>query len=89
MKFFLKHTRFIVLLAALGVVYISNAHHAERKLRVINKLQKEVADAKAKYQKVKSEINYESTESQMARALNKKGLKRNTTAPVLLNSKGS
>jgi len=89
MKLILRHTGFIVLLTALGVVYIFNTHSAEGKLRDIATLKKEVADSKSKYQEVKSDINYKSTESQLAKELEKSGFKKLEKTPMVLEAKKS
>lgn len=69
----------------LGLVYIANAHRGERKLRKISKLKKEVEDAKANFQDVKSENTYNTTESQLIKKLETQGLKINTDSPILIN----
>lgn len=89
MKPILKHTGFIILLTLLGVVYIFNTHRAEGKLRDIAKLKREVADSKSKYQEVKSDINYKSTESQLAKRLEKSGLKKLEKTPMVIKTKQS
>ncbi len=86
MKIILKNTGFIILLTLLSVVYIFNTHTAERKLRSISALGKEVEDAKSQYQEVKSDINFQCTESQLAKLLERDGLKKNDKAPVLIDS---
>ena len=75
---------FILLLTLLGLLYIANANRGERKLRKINKLRKEVNDAKANYQEVKSETTYNTTESQLIKKLEPQGLKMNTETPILI-----
>jgi len=84
MNLILKHTGFILLLSLLGIVYIHNTHRAEGKLRKIAKLKKEVSDAKSRFQEVKSDINFKSTESQLAKQLEESGLKKNDEAPILI-----
>ena len=81
-----KHLGFIVLLTLLGVIYIANSHHGERKQRKINELKKEVEDAKSAYQSVKSDMLYKSTESQLAKRLEDKGLKKNDDVLMLIDS---
>ena len=76
---------FIFLMLLLGIIYIANAHQAERKLRKINNLKKSVQDAKFLYQEVKSEITFKSTESQLADQLKSQGLNINSEAIVVLN----
>lgn len=77
---------FILLLTVLALVYISNAHKGERKLRKISKLKKEVDDAKAMYQAVKSENTYNTTESELIKKLEAQGLKINSESPILIDN---
>ena len=80
-----KNIGFILFVTLLGLVYIANAHRGERKLRRISKLKKEVNDAKAMYQSVKSENTYNTTESELIKKLQAQGLKINTEAPILID----
>ncbi len=73
-----------MLVTMLSVLYIYNTHVAERKLRNINKMQDRVEDVKARYQSVKSDINFKCTESQLAKVLTEKGLQKNQQAPKLI-----
>jgi len=68
------------------VVYIANAHQAERKMRKIELLKKSVADAKSQCQLVKSDVTYKSTESQLAKKLKSQGLKKNDQPPIVISS---
>ena len=79
-----KNLSFVFFLSALGLVYIFNAHKAEKKLREIQVLKQEVSDSKNHYNKIKSEIMYESTESQLAKELIEKDLKSNDDVPVVI-----
>ncbi len=79
-----KHIGFIFLVMVLGVVYISNAHKAERKLRKINELQKSVEDAKSLYQEVKSQNTYGGTESQLVEKLKSQGFTVNSQSLIVL-----
>ena len=81
-----KHIGFILLLSLLAIIYIANTHRAERKLRKINKLQKSVDDAKSRYQKVKSDNTYNSTESQLADKLVDDGMRINSQSSIVINS---
>ncbi len=84
MKIVLRNIGFILLLAFLSLVYIYNSNKAQGKLIQAAKLEKAVEDAKSKYQDVKSDINYRCTETQLAKILEKDGLKKNDKAPVLI-----
>ncbi|HRD06556.1 MAG: FtsL-like putative cell division protein [Saprospiraceae bacterium] len=63
---------FVCYLAFLGIVYIYNAHTAERSLRKIDRLKKEVMDDKWQYMNLKQELMYGSTQSQLAKNLEQK-----------------
>lgn len=85
---YLNNVPFLCFIALLGVIYISNAHSVEKKLRKIEVLKKEVKEEKWKYMEVKTDIIHESTESQLAKKLNDKEIKINDEAPVKLNGEG-
>lgn len=89
MKIVLRNIGFILLIAMLSLIYIFNRNKAERKLRKIVLLEKGVEDAKSMYQEVKSDINYKCTETQLAKLLEKEGLRKNEKAPVLIESEES
>lgn len=86
MKVVSKYIGFILIMSLLGVIYIANAHQAERKMRKIERLKKSVADAKSQCQVVKSDMTYKSTESQLAKRLKSQGLKKNSQPPIVINS---
>ena len=86
MKNISKNIGFIFLLTGLGIVYISNAHKAERKLRKIDKLQKAVEDAKMQCQEVKSDITFRCTESQLAYRLQSQGLHSISQSPIVIEN---
>jgi len=85
---YLNNVPFLCFIALLGVIYISNAHSVEKKLRKIEVLKKEVKEEKWKFMEVKTDIIHESTESQLAKKLNDKEIKINDEAPVKLNGDG-
>ncbi len=85
---YLNNVPFLCFIALLGVIYISNAHSVEKKLRKIELLKKEVKEEKWKYMEVQTKIIHESTESQLAKKLNDKEIKINDEAPVKLNGAG-
>lgn len=63
---------FVCYLAFLGIVYIYNAHTAERSLREINQLKREVNDYKLQYMNLKQELMFGSTQSQLVKNLKEK-----------------
>lgn len=52
----LKNLPFVLFLAFLTIIYISNTHLAEKQIREIQSLQKEVKELKRHYNSLKSEI---------------------------------
>ncbi len=85
---YLNNVPLLCFVAFLGVVYISNAHTVEKKLRKIEVLKKEVKEEKWKYMEVQTEIIHSSTESQLAKKLNDKEIKINDETPVKLKGAG-
>ena len=65
---------YLCFVGLLAVLYISNAHTAEHNLRKIEVLKKEVKDAESKYISVKKKIMYGSTQSQIEKDVQDKGL---------------
>jgi len=84
MKIVLRNLGFILLLALLSLIYIYNSNRAEGKLRQVAKLNKSVEDAKSQYQDVKSDINFKCTETQLAKILERNGLKKNLLRVYLI-----
>lgn len=83
-SFLLRNATFVCFLALLGLVYIFNAHHSEKKIRHINKLKLEVRDAHDKYMKIKKDVMLESTASELEKALERKGLKNQKRIPTVI-----
>lgn len=79
-----RNLGFVAFVSLMGVVYIFNQHKAEGKMRQIQVLKREVSDAKHQYHKIKNEIMYQSTESQLAKDLKKENLKSNDDVPVVI-----
>jgi hypothetical protein len=57
--------KFLLFMGGLGLVYIANAHFAEKRVRRIQSLQKEIKELKWEYTSVKSETMYKSMQSQL------------------------
>ncbi|MGX5820489.1 FtsL-like putative cell division protein [Chitinophaga lutea] len=72
---------FILFLAVVALVYIANAHLAEKKVRRINKLSKEIKELKWEYLSVRSELMFRSKLSEVSKAVEPLGLKELSTPP--------
>jgi hypothetical protein len=71
---FLDHLPFILFLAGIGLVYISNGFLAEQNIRKYNRLNNELKELRSEYITIKSELMYKSKQSELAKIINEKGL---------------
>lgn len=79
---------FILFLTFLLVVYIGNRYHAERLVRQIDRMEREVKELRAEAISVASEYNRLNKPSEVFRLINEKGLglEESMEPPVILNS---
>ena len=56
---------YLMFIGFLGVVYIANAHFAEKNVRDIQRVEKEIKEMKWEYISIKSETMYKSMQSQL------------------------
>ncbi|MGE5356082.1 MAG: FtsL-like putative cell division protein [Deltaproteobacteria bacterium] len=82
----IKNLSFIVFVAFLGVIYITNVHLAERKMIKIEKMEKDVEALRYKYMDVKQSLLYTSAPSIIEKRVVDKGLKQTTRAPQVLKN---
>lgn len=80
-----KQVPFFLFLSALAVVYIFNGHHADKTIRKINRISKEVKELKYEYTAVKSKLLYQSKQGELIKAVEPLGLKELLQTPVTLN----
>ncbi len=78
---------FICFVCVLLLVYIANAHQAEKKVRQIQALKKEIRELNYQYRGVKNQIMYGSTPSQVADKVKKMDLKVSEELPKKINIK--
>ncbi len=79
-----KQIPFFLFLAALAVIYIYNGHYADKTIRNISRTAKEVKELQWEYKTVKSEVMFQSKQSELIKAVEPLGLKELTEAPVVL-----
>ena len=72
---------FIIFLAFLATIYIANSRYAERNLRDIQTVQKEVKELNYKYMDLKSTLMQSSMQSEVAKKVQESGLKELTDKP--------
>jgi len=71
----IKNLPFLMFLAFLAAIYIANTHYAERKVREIQTLQKELKQERWRYMSLKSQLMYESKQIKVATRAKELGLR--------------
>lgn len=72
----LKNLPFVLFLSFLTVIYIANSHYAEKQVRQIQTLQKEVKELKRQYNSLKSEIMFKSRLAEIGEDVESLGLRK-------------
>lgn len=75
---------YLLFLGFLALVYIANAHWAERNVRRIQQLQREIKELKWEYTSIKSETMYKSMQSQIDESLEPVGLDLENKGPRVI-----
>ena len=66
---FLDHLPYVLFLAGLSLVYISNGFLAEQNIRNLNKINTEIKELRSEYITIKSELMYKSKQSELAKII--------------------
>lgn len=83
-QWIVKNIPFFLFLAVLAVIYIYNGHYADKTVRNINKVSRELKELQYEYKTLKSEVMFRSKQSELAKAVEPLGLKELMTTPVVL-----
>ena len=83
-RWIVKNIPFFLFLSALAVVYIYNGHYADKTIRNIYKVSKELKELQYEYKTLKSEVMFRSKQSEMAKAVEPLGLKELVVPPIVL-----
>ena len=75
---------FVLFLAFLGMLYIGNMHLAEKSIRDIDKMGKEVKELTWDYKTAKADLAYKSTLSEIAKRVDTLGIKESIIPPQRL-----
>lgn len=75
---------YVLFLGFLGIIYIANAHFAEKGVRRIQLLQKEIRELKWEFTSIKSETMYKSMQSQIDESLEPVGLDLENKGPKVI-----
>lgn len=77
--------RFLLFIGFLMVIYIANAHFAEKGVREIQKTENEIKQLKWEYITIKSETMYKSMQSQIDTSLERTGLDLEPEGPKVID----
>ncbi len=82
---------FILFLSVIGVIYIANAHLAEKSIRETNEIERKMKQLQWEYTITKSELEYASKQSEVAKVMEPTGLKKLTSPPkkIVITSDGN
>jgi hypothetical protein len=78
---------YLLFLGFLALAYIANAHFAEKNVREIQRLQKEIKELKWQYTSIKSETMYKSIQSQIDATLEPVGVNLSNRGPKVITIK--
>lgn len=83
-RWIVKNIPFFLFLSVLAVIYIYNGHYADKTIRNINRVSKELKELQYEYKSLKSDVIFRSKQSEMAKAVEPLGLKELMAPPVVL-----
>jgi hypothetical protein len=78
----LKHLPFILFLALIAIGYIANGYYADDKIREVNKITNQLKELRSEYISTKSDLMFESKQSQVAKSAEQLGLKEPIVPPT-------
>lgn len=71
---FMKHLPYVIFLAILAIIYISNRFHAEKLVRDAAKLKKEIRDLRSESISIASELMYISNQTEVLKLIQEKDI---------------
>lgn len=83
----LKQIPFIVFITIMGIFYIANSYNAEKTIIEISRTKKQLEELRFEYITTKSNLMFESKQSEVAYKLANSQIKESTTPPIKLISK--
>jgi len=83
-RWIVKNIPFFLFMAVLAVIYIYNGHSADKTVRQMTRVNRELKELQYEYKTLKSEVMFRSKQSELARAVEPFGLKELLQPPVVL-----
>ena|ERR1700741_4569941 len=78
----LKHIPFILFLSVIAIFYIANGYWADDKIRQVNKITAQLKEMRSEYISTKSDLMFISKQSEVAKSVEKMGLKEPVVPPM-------
>lgn len=78
----LKHLPFITFLAFIAILYIANGYYADDKIREVNRISNQLKELRSEYISTKSDLMFASKQSEVAKSVEKLGLKEPVVPPT-------
>jgi cell division protein FtsL len=83
-RWIVRNIPYFLFLSVLAVIYIYNGHYADKTVRNINTVNRELKELQYEYKTLKSEVMFRSKQSELAKAVEPLGLKELMEPPVVL-----
>lgn len=80
----IKNIPFFLLMTTLGILYIANAHYHLQLERKIDKKEAQIKNMSWEYMTMKSQVMYESKQSEVSKKVEKIGLEPLTVPPKII-----
>ena len=84
-QWILGNVPYFLFLSVLAIVYIYNGHYADKTLRSISKMGRELKDMQYEFKILKGEVTFRSKQSELAKAVAPMGLHELVQPPAVLN----
>ena len=86
-KTVIQNLPFIFFIATVGICYIANSHYAEKNVREIDQIEKQLNELRWEYMTTKSQLEYLSKQSEVATMVEPTGLKELREPPKKITPK--
>ncbi len=83
----IRNLPFIFFISILAICYIANSHYAEKNVREIDQIEKQLNELRWDYMTTKSQLEYMSKQSEVARMVEPTGLKELREPPKKITPK--
>ncbi len=83
----IRNLPFIFFIAIVGILYIANSHYAEKNVREIDQIEKQLNELRWEFMTTKSQLEYLSKQSEVAKMVEPAGLKELRQPPKKIVSK--